>query len=97
MVVMPQWIDQPVNAKCVKDVWKVRIRVRVDEDGIMRREEIENCIREVMEGEKGREMRRNSKKWRELSIKAVSEGGTTDKNIDKFVSKLTNFKQQLLT
>ncbi|KAK3206092.1 hypothetical protein Dsin_020138 [Dipteronia sinensis] len=97
MVVMPQWTDQPMNAKCVEDVWKVGIRVRVDEDGIVRRKEIENCIREVMEGEKGREMRRNSKKWRELAIKAVSEGGTTDKNIDEFVSKLTNFKQQLVT
>ncbi|KAI9194972.1 hypothetical protein LWI28_010501 [Acer negundo] len=52
MVVMPQWTDQPMNAKCVEDVWKVGIRVRVDEDGIVRREEIENCIREVMEGRK---------------------------------------------
>ncbi|KAL5781015.1 hypothetical protein ACOSP7_006044 [Xanthoceras sorbifolium] len=88
MIVMPQWTDQPTNAKCVESIWKVGIRVRVDEDGIVKREEIEHCIREMMEGEKGNEMRKNSRKWRELAIKAVSEGGTTDKNIDEFVSKL---------
>lgn len=90
MVAMPQWTDQPTDAKFVEDVWKVGVRVRVDEDGIVRRDEIERCIREVMEGQSGREMRTNAKKWRDLAIEAVSEGGTSDKNIDEFISKLTN-------
>ncbi|KAL5781022.1 hypothetical protein ACOSP7_006051 [Xanthoceras sorbifolium] len=91
MVVMPKWTDQPMNAKFVEDIWKVGIRVRVDEeDGVVKREEIENCIREVMEGERGREIRNNSKKWRDLAIESVNEGGTTDKNIDEFVSELMN-------
>ena len=47
---MPQWIDQPMDAKFVEDVWKVGVRVRVDEEGIVGRDEIERCIREVMEG-----------------------------------------------
>ncbi|EEF32576.1 UDP-glucosyltransferase, putative [Ricinus communis] len=88
MVAMPQWTDQPPNAKLVEDVWKVGIRVKVNEDGIVTREEVESCIREVMTGEKGKEMRNNGAKWRELAIEAVSEGGTSDKNIDEFVSKL---------
>ncbi|KAH9782703.1 UDP-glycosyltransferase 74F2 [Citrus sinensis] len=73
MVVMPQWTDQPTDAKFVEDVWKVGVRVRVDEDGIVRRDEIERCIREVMEGQSGREMRMNAKKWSDLAIEAVSE------------------------
>ncbi|KAK9200573.1 hypothetical protein WN944_015771 [Citrus x changshan-huyou] len=90
MVVMPQWTDQPTDAKFVEDVWKVGVRVRVDEDGIVRRDEIERCIKEVMEGQSGREMRMNAKKWRDLAIEAVSKGGTSDKNIDEFISKFTN-------
>ncbi|KAH9726756.1 UDP-glycosyltransferase 74F2 [Citrus sinensis] len=90
MVVMPQWTDQPTDAKFVEDVWKVGVRVRVDEDGIVRRDEIERCIRELMEGQSGREMRMNAKKWSDLAIEAVSEGGTSDKNIDEFISKFTN-------
>ncbi|KAL7145657.1 hypothetical protein ABFS83_07G101000 [Erythranthe nasuta] len=88
-VVMPQWTDQTTDAKLVQDVWGVGIRVRVsEEDGIVRREEIESCVREVMEGEKGKEMKRNCVKWRGLAKEAVSEGGTSDLNIDAFISKL---------
>ncbi|GLT48942.1 hypothetical protein SLA2020_225300 [Shorea laevis] len=90
MVAMPQWTDQPTDAKFVEDVWKVGVRVRVEEDGIVRREEIECCIREVVEGERGKEMKENAKKWKELSVKAVCEGGSSDKNIDDFVSRLIN-------
>ncbi|KAM5548283.1 UDP-glycosyltransferase 74F2 [Rosa sericea] len=88
MVVMPQWTDQPTNSKLVEGLWKVGVRVKVDENsGLVGREEIELCIRKVM-GEMGIEMKMNAKKWRELAIEAVSEGGTSDKNIDEFVSKL---------
>ncbi|KAH6821260.1 UDP-glucosyltransferase 74F2 [Perilla frutescens var. hirtella] len=87
MVVMPQWTDQTTDAKFVQDVWGVGVRVRVGADGVVGREEIEGCIREVMEGEKGKEMRRNADKWRDLAKEAVSEGGTSDINIDTFLSK----------
>ncbi|KAK9265578.1 hypothetical protein L1049_007410 [Liquidambar formosana] len=90
MVGMPQWTDQTTNTKFVEDVWRVGIRVKVDDDGIVRREEIEFCIREVMEGERGKEMKNNARKWKELAKEAVDEGGTSDKNIDEFVSKLIN-------
>ncbi|KAJ4723797.1 Glycosyltransferase [Melia azedarach] len=90
MVAMPLWTDQPTDAKFVEDIWKVGIRVRASEDGIVGREEIERCIREVMEGERGEQMKENAKKWRELAIEAVSEGGTSDKNIDEFISKFIN-------
>ncbi|KAJ0092187.1 hypothetical protein Patl1_26888 [Pistacia atlantica] len=48
-VAMPQWVDQTTNAKFVEDVWRVGVRVRVNEKGIVTKEEIEVCIREVME------------------------------------------------
>lgn len=93
MVVMPQWTDQTTDAKFVQDVWGVGVRVRVGADGVVGREEIEGCIREVMEGEKGKEMQRNADKWRDLAKEAVSEGGTSDVNIDTFLSNLiTSYK-----
>ncbi|TKY60143.1 UDP-glycosyltransferase 74F1 [Spatholobus suberectus] len=88
MVAIPQWTDQPVNAKFVEDVWKVGIRVKVNENGIVTREEIENCIRVVMEKDLGREMRTNAEKWKRLAIEAVSQGGTSDNNINEFINYL---------
>ncbi|KAK7247283.1 hypothetical protein RIF29_42164 [Crotalaria pallida] len=92
MVAMPQWTDQPMDAKFVENVWKVGIRVKVNEDGIVKREEIEFCLRQVMEKDVGREWRINAKKWRELAIEAVSEGGTSDNNINEFVNNLKRSK-----
>ncbi|CAA0833335.1 UDP-glycosyltransferase 74F2 [Striga hermonthica] len=91
MVVFPQWTDQTTNAKLVQDVWGVGLRVCVGPDGIVGRDEIERCVREVMEGEKGKEMKRNACKWRELAKEAVSEGGTSDVNIDYFIAQLSTY------
>ncbi|XP_013627641.1 PREDICTED: UDP-glycosyltransferase 74F2-like [Brassica oleracea var. oleracea] len=89
MVAMPQWIDQPMDAKYIQDVWKAGVRVKIDnESRIAKTEEIEFSIKEVMEGEKSKEMKENAKKWRDLAVKSLSEGGSTDINIDTFVSKV---------
>lgn len=90
MVGMPQWTDQAMNAKLIQDVWEVGVRVRVDEDEVVRRGEIEGCIREVMDSERGKEMRRNARKWKGLGMEAMSDGGSSDKNIDAFVSHIEN-------
>ncbi|KAL2470121.1 UDP-glycosyltransferase 74F2 [Abeliophyllum distichum] len=90
MVIMPQWTDQSMNAKFVEDVWEMGLRVKADENGIVRREEIEVCLREVMEGEKGKEMKKFTNKWKDLAMEAVCEGGTSDSNINDFISKLNN-------
>ncbi|KAL4631960.1 hypothetical protein ACB092_04G017300 [Castanea dentata] len=90
MVGVPQWTDQTTNAKYVQDVWKVGVRAKVCENGIVEREEIEFCIKEVMEGERGKDFLENARKWRDLAMKAGSEGGSSDKNIDEFVSKFIN-------
>ncbi|RID61218.1 hypothetical protein BRARA_E00385 [Brassica rapa] len=89
MVAMPQWTDQPMNAKYIQDVWKVGVRVKAEkETGVAMREEIEFSIKEVMEGEKSKEMKKNAMKWRDLAVKSLSEGGSTDININIFASKI---------
>uniref|UniRef100_A0A2N9JA46 UDP-glycosyltransferases domain-containing protein n=1 Tax=Fagus sylvatica TaxID=28930 RepID=A0A2N9JA46_FAGSY len=67
---------------------KVGVRIKVDQKGFANKEEIELCIREVMEGESRKEMKRNSVRLKELAIEAMDEGGILDKNIEEFVEKL---------
>ncbi|KAM4113650.1 hypothetical protein ACJW30_04G011600 [Castanea mollissima] len=88
MVAMPQWTDQRTNAKFIVDVWKVGVKIKLDEKGLANKEEIELCLREIMEGESGKEMKKNSVKWKKLAIEAMVEGGSSDKNIEEFVEKL---------
>lgn len=88
MVCMPQWTDQTTNAKYIEDVWGIGVRARVEDgSGVVKREELERRIREVMEGERREEIRRNAGKWKELAKEAVSEGGSSDKNIVDFIEE----------
>lgn len=86
MVAVPRWSDQPTNAKYVEEVWGVGVRAREDGEGVIGREEVERCVREVMEGERGKEARRNALKWKELARLAMEEGGSSDNNIQDFVA-----------
>ena len=72
------------------DVWRVGVKIKLDERGTATKEQIELCKREVIEGERGNEMKMNSVRWKELAKEAVDEGGSSDKNIEEFVEKLVN-------
>ncbi|XP_050373034.1 mogroside IE synthase-like [Argentina anserina] len=90
MVVIPHWADQPTNAKFVEDVWKVGVRVNVNKkSGLATKEEIAVCIKEVMDKEKGMKFRMASLNWKKLANEAVEEGGSSDKNIEEFVEKVS--------
>ncbi|CAD6224221.1 unnamed protein product [Miscanthus lutarioriparius] len=88
MVAMPQWSDQTMNAKYIEDVWRVGVRVCPDDKGVVRKEELEMRVREVMEGERSLEYIRNAAGWKEKAKRAMSEGGSSDKNILEFLGKL---------
>ncbi|KAI8005042.1 hypothetical protein LOK49_LG08G02198 [Camellia lanceoleosa] len=89
MVCFPQLFDQPTNAKLIEDVFKTGVRVTMNEDGIVEGEEIQRCIEVVMGGgEKGKEMNKNAKKWRDLAKEAAKEGGSMDMNLRAFVDEV---------
>ncbi|KAG2669734.1 hypothetical protein I3760_14G047100 [Carya illinoinensis] len=81
MVAVPQWTDQGTNAKFIIDMRKVR------------REVAEHCIREIMEGERGKEIKKNAFKWRKFAKEAVDQGGSSNKNIEEFVAKVVLHSQ----
>ncbi|XP_027358511.1 UDP-glycosyltransferase 74G1-like [Abrus precatorius] len=85
---IPFWSDQNTNAKLMVDVWKMGIRAPMDENKIVRGEALKRCIREIMESERGKEMKSNAIQWKTLAAKAVSEGGSSYKNIIEFLSNL---------
>nr|BAG80534.1 putative glycosyltransferase [Lycium barbarum] len=88
MVAMPQWSDQPTNAKFISDVWQTGLRVKAGENGVITRDEVASSIREVMEEEKGVMLKKNAIKWKQLAKEAVDVGGSSDKNIEEFLSNL---------
>ncbi|XP_048528456.1 UDP-glycosyltransferase 79-like [Triticum urartu] len=87
MVAMPRSADQPTTAKYVESAWGIGVRMRTDEKGLVRREEVERCIRKVMDGEGKVEYRKNATKWMRMAKESMQEGGSSDKNIAEFAAK----------
>ncbi|VVA36582.1 PREDICTED: crocetin glucosyltransferase [Prunus dulcis] len=91
VVAFPLWTDQRTNAKLIEDTWKTGVRVAPNEEGIVVGEELKRCLELVMgSGEIGEELRRNAKKWKGLAREAVSEGGSSDKNLMAFLDQIGN-------
>ncbi|XP_073023304.1 UDP glycosyltransferase 9-like [Primulina eburnea] len=82
MMGMAQWGDQQTNAKFIEDVWNVGVRI----PGDIKKEEVAKFVAEVVHGDKGKELKRNACKWKELVEEAVGKGGSSAKNVDDFVS-----------
>ncbi|KAB1213449.1 Anthocyanidin 3-O-glucoside 5-O-glucosyltransferase [Morella rubra] len=89
MVAFPQWLDQQTNAKLIEDVWRTGVRVTANKDGIVDGHEIKRCLELVIgSAERGDEMRRNAKKWKELAREAAKEGGSSYNNLKAFVDEI---------
>ncbi|XP_058772339.1 UDP-glycosyltransferase 74B1-like [Vicia villosa] len=88
VVCLPQWADQLPDAKFLEEIWEVGVRPKEDENGVVKRGEFVEGMKVVMEGEKSEIIRRNVREWKKLAREAVSEGGSSDKNINDFVDQL---------
>lgn len=54
----------------------------------VKREEVEAQVRELMRGEKGKQMRKKAEEWKEEAEKAARQGGSSHMNMDKLVNQV---------
>ncbi|GLT62407.1 hypothetical protein SLA2020_350480 [Shorea laevis] len=58
-------------------------------DGGVKRGEIESLVRELMVGEKGKELKKNAAAWKKLAVAAASRPtGSSYVNIDKMINQV---------
>ncbi|KAJ1443619.1 UDP-glycosyltransferase family, conserved site [Sesbania bispinosa] len=91
-IAMPFWSDQRTNAKLIVDVWKMGIRAPFDEKRIVRQDALKRCILEIVENEKGKEIKNNAMQWKSLAVGAAGEGGSSHKNIKEFLNSLLHLR-----
>lgn len=88
-VAFPQWTDQGTNAKIIRDLSETGVRLEVDVDGVVKRDEIKRCLELVMgDSKRGEEIRRNAAKWKELAKEAATDHGSSDANFKAFVHQV---------
>lgn len=89
VVGLPYNSDQPTNAKLLQDEFKIGVRAKPNDQGVVEGDEINRCIDLVLGcDEAGEVMRENAKKWKCLAKEATKEGGSSYKNLKAFVDEI---------
>nr|UYE91525.1 putative glycosyltransferase [Anoectochilus roxburghii] len=81
--------EQTTNCKYACSEWGVGVEI----DGEMKTEAVERLIREVMAGEKGREMRKRAAGWKESAAKAGGCRGGSSANLKRAIEHVLLCKQ----
>ncbi|ESQ46254.1 hypothetical protein EUTSA_v10000612mg [Eutrema salsugineum] len=91
VVAYPSWIDQPLDARLLVDVFGIGVRMRNDAvDGELKVEEVERCIEAVREGSAAADMRRRVTELKHAARSALASGGSSARNLDSFIADITN-------
>lgn len=91
VLAFPLAAEQSLNAILVVEELRVAEKVVAASEGVVRREEIAEKVKELMEGEKGKELRRNVEAYGKMAKKALEEGiGSSWKNLDNLINDFCN-------
>ncbi|KAL3724053.1 hypothetical protein ACJRO7_036123 [Eucalyptus globulus] len=84
VICWPFFGDQQTN--CLYSCTEWGIGMEIDND--VKKDEVEGLVRELMEGEKGKEMRKKAMEWKAKAEEAIMPGGTSYNNVDKLISEV---------
>ncbi|KAI8541890.1 hypothetical protein RHMOL_Rhmol08G0096200 [Rhododendron molle] len=83
----PVFGDQHLNMCMVQNVWK--FGVRLEEGGVFTKSGTMSALEMVLSREKGKELREQAGKFRELALKAVGPEGSSTQNLNTLLEVVT--------
>ncbi|KQK01833.1 7-deoxyloganetin glucosyltransferase [Brachypodium distachyon] len=84
MVCWPFFAEQMTNCRYACTTWGIGMEIGSD----VRREEVARLVGEAMDGDRGKEMRAMAEMWKEKSVAATEDGGTSSVDIVRLVEFL---------
>ncbi|KAI0507946.1 hypothetical protein KFK09_014074 [Dendrobium nobile] len=88
MIAWPLYAEQRMNAVLLVEGVKVALKAKVGVNGVVRRQEVAKVVKELMEGEEGKVVRRRMQEMKEEAARAVGKEGSSYKAIYEIVSLL---------
>ena len=84
LICMPFRAEQPTNCRYSCSEWGIGMEV----DGDVKREDVEKLVRELMDEEKGKKMKKKAMEWKKLAEEAIIPGGSSYNNFNKLLSNV---------
>ncbi|KAF8380091.1 hypothetical protein HHK36_027561 [Tetracentron sinense] len=92
LIAWPLYAEQKMNAVMLTEELKVALRPKVNENGLVGREEITKVVKGLMEGEEGKKLRNRMRDLKDASAEVLSENGSSTKSLSDVVQKWKNHK-----
>ncbi|XP_031383071.1 7-deoxyloganetin glucosyltransferase-like isoform X2 [Punica granatum] len=84
VICWPFFAEQQTNCLYCRTDWGIGLEI----DGDVKRDEVEKLVKELMEGEKGSEMRKKAAEWKRMAEEAVSPGGSSYQNLENLLAEV---------
>ncbi|MCL7031528.1 hypothetical protein MKW94_007025 [Papaver nudicaule] len=89
MICWPFFAEQQTNCRYSCVHWGIGMEI----DNNVKRDDVEELVRELMEGEKGKEMKVKAMEWKKKAQESTSLGGSSHLNLDNLVEALLSGTQ----
>ncbi|KAL6136151.1 hypothetical protein ACLB2K_061452 [Fragaria x ananassa] len=83
VICWPFFSEQQTNCRFACTEWGIGMEVNND----VKRDEIEELVKEMLVGEKGRKMRQKAKEWKKKAMEATDIGGASYNNFDRLIEQ----------
>lgn len=84
MLCWPIFAEQTTNCYYTCNDWGCGLEIEND----VKRDDVEKLVRELMEGEKGKEMKNKAMEWKKLAEEASSPHGSSSRTLDNLVNQV---------
>ena len=88
MLCWPQLAEQRLNARIVVDNWRVGLEIAVEYGNIVKATAIQRAVRELMQGDTGKEIKKRTLVLKEVVAQCVQEGGSSQRYLQSLVENL---------
>ncbi|KAA8536445.1 hypothetical protein F0562_028923 [Nyssa sinensis] len=84
VICWPFFAEQQTNCQYSCTEWGIGMEI----DNDVKRDEVEKLVRELMDGEKGKEMKKKTMDWKKKAEEATECGGSSQLNLDKLLNEV---------
>ena len=90
LVAWPLFAEQKLNAVMLSEDLKVALRPRVQDNGLVKREEVAEVIRSLIQDKEGKEIRKRMEDLKDAAMDALKEEGSSTRTITELGLKWKN-------
>lgn len=84
MICWPFFAEQQTNCKYARTVWEVGMEVNHD----VKRDDVAALVKEMMESDRGKQLRKNAVEWKKKAAAATNIGGSSYNNLERFIKEV---------